>query len=83
VLLGCVRRGVGEPKEVSSNYLVRTVRCAVDTGGIDNLVLDVLGEVADGGISCVRKHVLNRLDETKLDEGATVSRASGLSEFHN
>jgi len=46
----------------------RCTRCAVDTDGIGNLVLDVLGEVTNDDTFRVRKHALKRLDESDLDE---------------
>jgi len=72
-----VRRGVREPKEVVVHgrggvieELVdgRCVRRAVDTDGIGDLVLDVLGEFANDDTFSVRKHALKRLDESELDE---------------
>jgi len=46
----------------------RCVRGAVDTDGIGDLVLDILGEIADDGTFRFRKHTLKRLDESELDE---------------
>jgi len=45
----------------------RCVRGAVDTDGIGNLVLDILGEIANGDSFRVRKHALKRLDESDTD----------------
>ena len=72
-----VRCGVCEPKEVVVHgrggiieELVdgRCVRRAVDTDGIVNLVLDVLGEISNDDTFRIRKHALKRFDESKLDE---------------
>jgi len=41
----------------------RCVRGAVDTDGIGNFVLDILGEIANDDTFRVRKHTLKRLDE--------------------
>ena len=72
-----VRRGRGEPEEVVVHGrggvvepLVdgRCVRGAVDTNRIGDLVLYVLGEIADDDAFRVGKVVLKRLDESELDE---------------
>ena len=73
----CVRRGVGEPKElvvhgrsgaIEPGVDGRCVRSTVDTDGTGDFVLDVLGKVTDDDIFRICKHMLKRLDERKLDE---------------
>jgi len=90
-----VRRGVCEPKEVIIHgrggvieELVdcRCVRCAVDTDGIGNLVLDVLSEFANDDTLRIRKHALKGLDKSEFNERGRVGgvrdkpcdRVSGL-----
>jgi len=73
----CVRCSVGESKEVIIHGRGRVVEplvdsccvCgAVDSDGIGDFVLDVLGEIVDGDITRIRNHVLQGLDERELDE---------------
>ena len=55
---------------MSSSHLSTAAAYAAlsDSDGIVDVVGDVLGEMADNDIFCIRKHVRKRLDESELDE---------------